>query len=106
MIRTTTIGMLASGAAAMALLFSAPSFAQSPGALPTSASDRAYCAALSDLYVRYIGHDEGWGRRTMRASPLPAQVAVTECRHGDTAEAIPVLEHELRAQKFTLPQRG
>jgi hypothetical protein len=86
-------GMIAS-TAAMAQSRTAPS------------SDQAYCQALSDLYVRYIGHDEDWGRRTMWRSPLDGQVAVAQCKQGKAAAAIPVLEKNLLAQKFTLPARG
>jgi len=69
-------------------------------------SDIAYCRALSETYVRYIGHDEDYGRQSIRRSPLDGQVAVAQCKQGNAAAAIPVLERELRAQKFTLPARG
>jgi hypothetical protein len=69
-------------------------------------SDAAYCAKLSDLYVHYIGHDEGSSRRLVMRGNNEAQVAVAKCRQGDTAWAIPILEQQLTANKFTLPPRG
>jgi hypothetical protein len=76
-------------------------------AQPASHSDQAYCTALSNTYVRYIGHDEDYSHNLMylRGS-LDAQVAVAQCKQGNTAAAIPVLEKTLIAQKFTLPPRG
>jgi hypothetical protein len=70
-------------------------------------SDQAYCTALSDLYVRYVGHDEDNSNNLLylRGS-LDGQVAVAQCRQGNTAAAIPVLERKLTDQKFTLPARG
>jgi hypothetical protein len=61
---------------------------------------------LSDTYVRYVGHDEQYGRHALTRGPLEGQVAVAQCRQGNAAVAIPVLERELRGQKITLPPRG
>lgn len=70
-------------------------------------SDLAYCEALSDTYVRYIGHDENNSHRGRYVrGNLESQVAVAKCKAGDTAAAIPVLERVLTANKFTLPARG
>ena len=70
-------------------------------------SDQIYCMALSDTYVRYIGHDEAYANgRGVRRSSLEGQVAVAKCRQGEAAAAIPVLEKELTQQKFSLPARG
>jgi hypothetical protein len=69
-------------------------------------TDQAYCNALSDTYVRHIGHSFDSPRRERDAGSLDAQVAVTQCHRGDTADAIPVLERELRSQGFNLPKRG
>jgi hypothetical protein len=84
-------------------------------ALPVAASaqsgnrsDLAYCSALSDTYVRYIGRDEtspvrmGWGGR----DNAEGYVAVAQCRQGNAAASIPVLERKLTNAKFTLPARG
>jgi hypothetical protein len=77
-------------------------------AQPATSSDLAYCAALSDTYVRYIGHDETSSGRALRANrgDAEAYVAVAKCRQGDTAAAIPVLERKLTNARFTLPPRG
>jgi hypothetical protein len=68
--------------------------------------DRAYCAALSEKYVRYVGYGDDTARRFQRSAPLPAQVAVTQCQRGETGAAIPVLERELTRAGVSLPGRG
>jgi hypothetical protein len=74
---------------------------------PASRSDQAYCSALSETYVRYIGHDEDYAhRRGYLRGSLDGQVAVAQCKQGNAAAAIPVLEKKLTDQKFTLPARG
>ena len=76
-------------------------------AQPASPADQTYCMALSDTYVRYIGHSEDYGNgRGHQRGPLEGQVAVAKCKQGDAAAAIPVLEKELIKQKFSLPARG
>jgi hypothetical protein len=77
-------------------------------AQPASRSDLAYCSALSDTYVRYIGRDETSPRRLIRLNQGDAEgyVAVAKCRQGDAAAAIPTLEKKLTNAKFTLPARG
>jgi hypothetical protein len=72
----------------------------------TPAADLAYCRALSDVYVRYIGHDFQYGNYARRRANNDAQVAVAKCEQGETAFAIPVLERELIANRFSLPARG
>ena len=72
----------------------------------TPAADIAYCRALSDIYVRYIGHDFQYGNYARRRANNDAQVAVAKCQQGETAFAIPVLERELTANRFSLPARG
>ena len=69
-----------------------------------SRSDLAYCQALSETYVRFIGQDErGAYRGPSLRGTLDGQVAVAKCRQGDAAAAIPVLEQVLTDNKFTLP---
>jgi hypothetical protein len=68
------------------------------------AADNAYCWKLSDLYVRYIGHDNGSNGRLVLRGSNDAQVASTQCE-SNAAQAIPVLEQQLAANKFTLPPR-
>jgi hypothetical protein len=72
----------------------------------TRLSDQAYCTALSDTYTRYIGYDEFDPDRLRRRGSLSADLAVVECKQGNTAAAIPVLEKMLSGKKFTLPSRG
>jgi hypothetical protein len=72
----------------------------------SSSGDLAYCRALSQIYVRYIGHDWQYGDRQMLLANNDAQVAVAKCEQGDAATAIPILERELIKNKFTLPPRG
>ena len=67
-------------------------------------SDQLYCAKLSNLYVRYIGHDDGSSHRLVLRGANDAQVAATQCK-SNAAWAIPVLEQQLAANKFTLPTR-
>jgi len=81
-------------------LLSAVASAQTP------AADLAYCQALSDIYVRYIGHDFQYGNYARRRANNDAQVAVAKCEQGETAFAIPVLERELIANRFSLRARG
>jgi len=84
-----------------AAVLPAAAFAQ-----PSASSDIAYCNKLADTYVRYVGHDENSPRRAVTRGTTDAQVAVTQCRQGQTASAIPVLERELRRAGFTLPLQG
>jgi hypothetical protein len=68
--------------------------------------DREYCDRLSGLYDRYIGRSYASPYKDVRRGNIAAQVAVTQCRDGDVASAITVLERELTNNKFTLPPRG
>ena len=82
-----------------------PAIAGSQSANPSS--ELKYCQALSDIYLRYIGYDETYGERIYAArTNLDARVALTKCRQGDAAAAIPVLERELTNNHFSLPPRG
>jgi hypothetical protein len=72
----------------------------------TTSGDLAYCRALSNIYVRYVGHDWQYGDRQMFIANNDAQVAVAKCEQGDATSAIPVLERELIKNKITLPARG
>jgi hypothetical protein len=75
-------------------------------AQPGAQADQAYCDALSNTYLRYVGHSLDSRRGEMDGGSLDAQVAVTQCHRGDTADAIPILERELRNEGFSLPKRG
>ena len=95
-------------AAAGLALLPALSYGQSysqPAYPRTASPDVAYCQTLSNLYVRYIGHDWQYGDYSRRRANNDAQVASTQCET-NTGFAIPILERELLANKFTLPARG
>jgi hypothetical protein len=69
-------------------------------------ADMQYCAALSDLYIRYVGRSET-GPRTPVAPDVVGGVALAQCKQQDTvAQAIPVLERKLLNARFTLPPRS
>jgi len=80
--------------AALAAAFPAPLLAQ--------ADDAAYCASLSALASRYLvgGTSEGRG-----VPDLDTTTAIDQCRKGNPAAGIPVLEQKLRSNGFTLPKR-
>ncbi len=80
--------------AALAATLPVPVFAQS--------DDAAYCASLAALASRYLvgGTSEGRG-----VPDLDTSTAIDQCRKGDTAAGIPVLERKLRSNGFTLPKR-
>ena len=75
-------------------------------AQPGPASAQAYCAALSEKYVRYVGYGSETSRKFQPSAPLAGQVAVTQCQRGETGAAIPVLERELANAGIALPRRG
>lgn len=64
-------------------------------------SDLSYCENLYATYDRYIA-PRGESRST---SGVDAIAAVDQCRRGNTAAGIPVLEKKLRDGLFTLPRR-
>jgi len=59
-------------------------------------NDAAYCQALADTY------------RKLNTQNTDATVpeAINQCRNGNTAAGIPVLEKALKDQKATLPPRN
>ncbi len=77
----------------MALVLTAP-----VGLFAASDRDKAYCEELSVLYRRYI--EDARGRRF----DVEANVAMEDCKKGNTAAAIPVLERKLRQSGFALPK--
>jgi hypothetical protein len=72
------------------------SMAQSP--------DAAYCSALIQKYHRYV--IKIYGSHSPNTGSLDGNVAVEQCRAGNTAAGIPVLEQKLRNAKVELPARG
>jgi hypothetical protein len=64
--------------------------------------DAAYCAQLGALALRYTGSAGGNG--SLRPD-LTTLGAIDDCKKGNTAAGIPVLERTLRNNGFTLPKR-
>jgi hypothetical protein len=77
-----------------AMLSSLPAIAQS--------DDAAYCAQLGALALRYTGSAGGQGG--LRPD-FTTTGAIDDCKKGNTAAGIPVLEKTLRNNGFTLPKR-
>jgi hypothetical protein len=93
MARPTTIARITALFAGCTAL-SAPAVAQS--------DDASYCSQLASLALRYTGGAGGEGR----LSPdLTTVGAIDDCRRGNFAAGIPVLERKLRSNGFTLPKR-
>lgn len=70
----------------------------------TSPADLRYCAALGELYMRYVGNPETQPHN-VRRNDATAEEAMAQCRRGDAAAAIPVLERKLTDNRLTLPPR-
>jgi hypothetical protein len=83
--------LIASAAAAIAL----------PQAASAQSADQRYCSAMTSKYQQFAGF------AASRAQPAGSQVnvAMEQCREGQTAEAIPVLEAALRDANVALPPR-
>jgi predicted lipid-binding transport protein (Tim44 family) len=67
-------------------------------------SDADYCKALGDKYKTYFSNMQS-GRSPM-PEPADVQVAMEQCKAGNTAAGIPVLEQRLKNGKVDLPPRG
>jgi hypothetical protein len=79
---------------AMALVACAPlALAQS--------GDAAYCKALSEKYETYLANM--MTGRSPQPDSVDGRVALEQCKAGNTAAAIPVLEQKLRSAKIDLP---
>jgi uncharacterized membrane protein YfcA len=72
------------------------------GAQTASPGDLRYCAAMSEMYKRYIGTSQ-YDRRPR--NDVTGDEAVAQCEAGNPAAAIPLLEQKLRNNGFTLPPR-
>jgi hypothetical protein len=68
-------------------------------------SDADYCRALTQQYNTYVSGLERGGRNPAPA-PVDAQTAIEQCKAGNTAAGIPVLEQKLRDAKIDLPKRS
>jgi hypothetical protein len=70
-----------------------------PGIADVQADDAAYCAQLSVLYRRYVQNSPG------RQYDAEAALALDDCKNGNAAAGILVLEKKLLESGFTLPER-
>ncbi len=73
-----------------------------PTAPDAQGNDAAYCFELGRLALRYTGHAGGNGGLAPDYTTLDA---IGDCRKGNTAAGIRVLEEKLRCNGFTLPKR-
>lgn len=69
-----------------------------------ASSDLRYCEALSQRYMRYVGNPET-EPRSIRRNDAVADKALAQCRQGNAAASIPVLERKLTDNRIVLPQR-
>jgi hypothetical protein len=74
-----------------------------PLAASAQTSDAAYCKALAAKYEAFIETRSG---HTQAPGGVDGSVAVEQCKAGNTAQAIPVLERKLQDAKIALPNRG
>jgi hypothetical protein len=73
-----------------------------PAAAQSNSNDAAYCAQLAGMVQRYVG-STGSGTSVM---PNPTIIwAMEQCRWGDPAPAIPILEKKLLDYRLDLPKR-
>ncbi len=88
-----TKGLLVSGLLVSPLFASAPIYAQ-------TMDDAAYCQALTKKYFSFMP-----AHRSEMAGTVEVNVAIEQCKAGNTAAGIPVLESKLRDAKLDLPSR-
>ena len=73
--------------------------------LPLGASaqttDADYCKALTQKYETYISNMSVG--RSAGSGTIDASVAIAQCKDGNTASGIPVLEKKLRDARIDLP---
>jgi hypothetical protein len=74
-----------------------------PVAAVAQSDDATYCNALIQTYYRYVVKV---GSHSPNTGSLDGQVAVEQCRAGNTTAGIPVLEQKLRNAGVGLPARG
>jgi hypothetical protein len=75
-----------------------------PAAASAQTSDVDYCKALTEKYQTYVTSENSG--HSPRPAPVDVQNAMEQCRTGNTAAGIPVLEQRLRAARIDLPKRG
>ena len=69
-------------------------------------SEKQYCAALLDRYLRYAGVTEYPGTPGKLSNDNQAALAQARCQSGDTAAGIAILERKLRNAKLDPPPRS
>jgi hypothetical protein len=67
-------------------------------------NDADYCRALTQRYNTLVG--SGQTGRNPQPAPVDAQTAIEQCKAGNTAAGIPVLEQKLKDAKVDLPKRS
>jgi hypothetical protein len=76
-------------------------------ALPLTAfaqgNDAAYCKALADKYQAFIVNMQG---HSEQAGSIDGNLAVEQCKQGNSKDAIPVLEQKLNDAKIPLPHHS
>ena len=76
----------------------------SPLTASAQTSDAAYCQALAQKYQVYVSNMAVG--RSPGSGTIDGTVAIEQCKAGNTAAGIPVLERKLRDAKIDLPPRG
>jgi hypothetical protein len=74
-----------------------------PLAASAQVSDATYCRRLTARYEAFVENMNG---HSQQPGGLDGQVAVEQCKEGNTAAGIPVLERKLRDAKVALPNRS
>ncbi len=74
-----------------------------PLAASAQVSDATYCRRLTARYEAFIENMNG---HSQQPGGLDGQVAVEQCKEGNTAAGIPVLERKLQDAKVGLPNRS
>ncbi len=78
---------------------------QSRTSSASSPQDLAYCAKLSELYLRYVGPNPNSANMGGVLPNVTGGEAVAKCREGDAQASIPTLERLLKNADITLPPR-
>lgn len=74
-----------------------------PLAASAQTSDAAYCKALAARYEAFVSNTQG---HSNQPGGVDGSVAIEQCKAGNTAAGIPVLEQRLRDAKIELPKRS
>ena len=76
----------------------------SPLIASAQTSDAAYCQALAQKYQVYVSNMAVG--RSPGSGTIDGTVAIEQCKAGNTAAGIPVLEQKLRDARIELPRRS